>query len=152
MLSRFIHILIPCLLRDGQCGGWLPLTFPQLLNAFLRGSSCRLPKSWLCFTWAQKLAFGKDLFPGSCFSSVSQRCLTLCNPMDCSKSGFPVLHYLPEFPQIHVHWVSDAIQPFHPLLGRAKSRKHFISHGKDWEMSVSLCSLCTESWGNLRSK
>ena len=36
--------------------------------------------------------------------------------MDCSMPGFPVLHYLPEFAQTHVHWVSDAIQPSHPLL------------------------------------
>ena len=40
----------------------------------------------------------------------------LCNPMDCSPPGFPVLHYLSEFAQTHVHWVSDAMQPSHPLL------------------------------------
>ena len=39
----------------------------------------------------------------------------LCSPMDCSMPGSPVLHYLPEFAQIHVHWVGDAIQPSHPL-------------------------------------
>ena len=39
-----------------------------------------------------------------------------CNHMDCSKPGFPFLHYLQEFAQIHVHWVSDTIQPSHPLL------------------------------------
>ena len=43
-------------------------------------------------------------------------CLTLCNPMDCSTPGFPVLHYFPEFAQTHIHWVGDAIQPSHPLL------------------------------------
>ena len=37
------------------------------------------------------------------------------DPMDCSTPGFPVLHSLPEFAQIHVHWVGDAIQPSHPL-------------------------------------
>ena len=42
--------------------------------------------------------------------------LTLCDPMDCSTSAFLVLHYLPEFAQTHVHWVSDAIQSSHPLL------------------------------------
>ena len=42
-------------------------------------------------------------------------CLTLCNPMDCSTPGFPVLHCLPEFAQTHVHRVSDTIQPSHPL-------------------------------------
>ena len=41
--------------------------------------------------------------------------LTLCNPMDCSTAGFPVLHYLLELAQTHVHCVSDAIQPSHPL-------------------------------------
>ena len=40
----------------------------------------------------------------------------LCNPMDCSTPGLPVHHQLPEFTQTHVHWVSEAIQPPHPLL------------------------------------
>ena len=48
--------------------------------------------------------------------SVAQSCLTLCNPMDCSTPGFPVLHCLLEFAQTHVHWVSETIQPSHPLL------------------------------------
>ena len=42
-------------------------------------------------------------------------CSVLCSPMDCSTPGFPVLWYLLEFAQIHVHWVGDAIQPSHPL-------------------------------------
>ena len=50
------------------------------------------------------------------FSSVTQLCLTLCDPMDCSTSGFPVHHQLPELTQSHIHWVGDAIQQFHPLL------------------------------------
>ena len=49
------------------------------------------------------------------FSSVTQLCLTLCDPMDCSTPGFPVHHQLPELAQTHVHWVGDAIQPSHPL-------------------------------------
>ena len=51
-----------------------------------------------------------------CYCSVTESCPTLCNPTDCSMLGFPVLHYLPEFAQIHVHWVSEAIQPSHSLL------------------------------------
>ena len=47
---------------------------------------------------------------------VCSACLTLCGPMDCSTPGFPVLHHLLEFTWTHVHWVSDAIQPSHPLL------------------------------------
>ena len=50
------------------------------------------------------------------FSSVAQSCLTLCDPMDRSMPGCPVHHQLPEFTQIHVHRVGDAIQPSHPLL------------------------------------
>ena len=46
--------------------------------------------------------------------SHSQSCPTLCDPRHCSTPGFPVLHCLPEFAQIHVLWVSDAIQPSHP--------------------------------------
>ena len=43
-----------------------------------------------------------------------ERLKILCNPMDCSAPGFPVLHHFPEFAQTHVHWVSDTIQPSHP--------------------------------------
>ena len=49
------------------------------------------------------------------FSSVAQSCPTLCNPMTRSTPGLPVHHQLPEFTQTHVHRVSDAIQPSHPL-------------------------------------
>ena len=49
------------------------------------------------------------------FSSVTELCLTLCDPMNCSTSGLPVHHQLLEFTQTHVHRVSDAIQPSHPL-------------------------------------
>ena len=49
------------------------------------------------------------------FSSVTQSCLTLCDPMDCSTPGFPVYHQLPELAQTHIHQVKGAIQPSHPL-------------------------------------
>ena len=49
------------------------------------------------------------------FSSVTQSCPTLCDPMNCSSPGLPVHYQLPEFTQTHVHQVSDAIQPSHPL-------------------------------------
>ena len=50
-----------------------------------------------------------------CSCSVVKSRPTLCNPTDCSTPGFPVLHYLQEFAQTHVHRVSDAIQPSYPL-------------------------------------
>ena len=49
------------------------------------------------------------------FSSVTQLCPTLCDPMDCSMPGFPVHHQFLELAQTHVHWVGDEIQPSHPL-------------------------------------
>ena len=49
------------------------------------------------------------------FSSVTQSCPTLCNPMNHSTPGLPVHHQLPELTQTHVHRVGDAIQPSHPL-------------------------------------
>ena len=50
------------------------------------------------------------------FSSVTQSCPTLCNPMNRSTPGLPVHHQFPEFTQTHIHQVGDAIQPSHPLL------------------------------------
>ena len=49
------------------------------------------------------------------FSSATQSCPTLCNPMNCSMPDLPAHHQLLEFTQTHVHWVGDAIQPSHPL-------------------------------------
>ena len=49
------------------------------------------------------------------FSSVAHSCPTLCDPMSSSTPGLSVHHQLPEFTQTQVHWVSDAIQPSHPL-------------------------------------
>ena len=50
------------------------------------------------------------------FSSVTQSCLTLCDPMDCSTGGLPAIHHqLPELIQTQVHRVVDGIQPSHPL-------------------------------------
>ena len=55
------------------------------------------------------------LFSSVQLSSVSQSCLTLCSPMDCSMPGLPVYHQLLEFTQTHVRWAGDAIQPSRPL-------------------------------------
>ena len=62
------------------------------------------------------------------FSSVTQSYLTLYDPMDCSMPGFPVHHQLPELAQTHVHWVSDDIQPSHPLLSLPPPVFNFSQH------------------------
>ena len=82
---------------------------------FSRGSSWPRGQTGVCciagrfFTnWAMREAMGAK---GVKFNVVVQllSCVTLCDPMDCSRPGFPIFHYLPEFAQIHVHWVGDAI-------------------------------------------
>ena len=62
------------------------------------------------------------------FSSVAQSCLTLCNPMDHSTPGFHVHHQLLEPTQTQVHWVSDAIQPSHPLSNPASPAFNLSQH------------------------
>ena len=59
---------------------------------------------------------------------VTQSCLTLCDPMDCSIPGFPVHHQLLEPTQTHVYCVSDAIQLFHPLSSSSPPAFNFFQH------------------------
>ena len=63
-----------------------------------------------------------------CCCSVTQSCPTPCDPMDCNMPGLPVHHQLPEFTQIHVHWVSDAIQPSHPLSSPSPPALNLSQH------------------------
>ena len=60
------------------------------------------------------------------FSSVTQSCPILCDPMDCSTWGLPVHHQLPEF--THIHWVGGAIQPSHPLLSPSSPAFNLSQH------------------------
>ena len=62
------------------------------------------------------------------FSSVAHSYPTLCDPTDCSTPGFPVHHQLPELTQTHVHRVSDAIQPSHPLSVPSPPAFNFFQH------------------------
>ena len=61
-------------------------------------------------------------------SEVAQSCLTLWDSIDCGTPGFPVLHHLLEFAQTQVHWVSDAIQPSHPLLSPSPPAFYLSQH------------------------
>ena len=76
---------------------------------------------------------GKALAPSPQYlifitSSVTESCLTLSDPMDCSKPGLPVHHQLPEFPQSHIHWAGDAIQPSHSLWSPSPPIFKFSQH------------------------
>ena len=67
--------------------------------------------------------------------SVTQSCLTLCNPMNLSMAGLPVHHQLPEFTETHVHRVSDAIQPSHPLSSHSPPAPNPSKHQGLFPMS-----------------
>ena len=62
------------------------------------------------------------------FSSVTRSCPTLGDPMDCSMASLPVHHQLLELTQTHVHWVSDAIQPSHPLSSPSPPALNLSQH------------------------
>ena len=64
-----------------------------------------------------------------CCCSVTQSCPTLCDPVDCSMPGFPVLHHLQELAQTHVHQVGDAIQPSHPVISFSSCPQSFPASG-----------------------
>ena len=76
------------------------------------------------------------------FSSVAQLCLTLWDPMNRSTPGLPVHHQLPEFTQIHVHWVGDDIQPSHPLSSPSPPAYYLSQH-----QGLSLMCLLLTSGG-----
>ena len=83
------------------------------------------------------------------FSSVTQLCLTLGDPMDCSTPGLPVHHQLPEFTQTHVHQVGDAIQPSHPVIPFSSCLQSFPAWGS-FPMSQLFAS-CGQSTGDSAS-
>ena len=81
--------------------------------------------------------------PGILYNFVvvhSLSCVWLLQPMDCSTPGCPVLHYLPEFTQVHVHWVGDVIQPSHPLLFSSPSAFNLSQHQNlfQWKESWTI--------------
>ena len=81
------------------------------------------------------------------FSSVTQSCSTLCNPMNRSTPGLPLHHHLPEFTQTHVHGVSDAIQPSHPRSSPSPPAPNPSQHQSlfHWVNSLSHFSFSSSS-------
>ena len=79
------------------------------------------------FTWSSCMnCFRKYLM--NCCCSVTQLCLTLCDPMDCSTPGLSVLHHLLKFAQVYFHCISDAIQPSHPQMPSSFSALNLSQH------------------------
>ena len=93
-----------------------------------------------------------------CCCTFAKSCPTLCDPMDCRTPGSSVLHYLPEFAQTYVHWVSDAIQPSRLLLAPSPafnlsehqglfqwvSSSHQVAKYWSFSFSISPSNECTE--------
>ena len=79
-----------------------------------------------------------------CCCSVTQSCMALCDPMDCSTPALPVPHHLPKFAQVHVHCFGDAIQPCHPLMPSSPPALNLSQHqGLFQWASVSASALST---------
>ena len=108
--------------------GWpsRALNLPVDSDCFRDGAGLRVNNATLCEDTAGTIGIRHVFILGflSAYLATIWRELLLLSlsimsdslqPHDCSTPGFPVLHYLPEFAQTHVHWVSDAIQPSHPL-------------------------------------
>ena len=74
------------------------------------------------------------------FSSVAQSCPTLCDPMNRSTPDLPVHYQLPEPTQTHVHWVSDVIQPSHPLSSPFPSALNLSQHQGLFQLSQLFTS------------
>ena len=86
------------------------------------------PLAWIYIFFAVLVIFRLSGYKYHVFSSVTQSCLTLCDPMNCSNPGLPVHHQLPELAQIHVHRVSDTIQTSHPLSSPSPPAFNFSQH------------------------
>ena len=82
------------------------------------------------------------------FSSVTESCSTLCDPMDCSTPGFPVHHQVPELAQTHVHQGGDAIQPPHPLSSPSPPAFNLSQHHGlfQWVSSSHQVATVSEFW------
>ena len=97
------------------------------------------------FKNTKQFCFPNIQFSSFQFSSVVQLCLTLCDPMDCSTSGFPVHRQLPKLAQTHVHRVGDTTQPSHPLLSPSPLAFNLSQHSVFSSESV-LCIRWPKYW------
>ena len=120
----------------------------------VRGQSPR--ETWRCYfssfkdeetmSWGRQVASRgwKDQELDSLPKSVPQLCLTLCDPVDCSIPGFFVHHQLLELAQTHVHWISDAIEPSHPLSSPSPPAfnlsQHQLCYYRDFRRNIALLS------------
>ena len=122
--------IVPALFGDSLLWDYPPWATPELW--VLNSLSSRPSKPKPIFIRIKKSSQNQ-------FSSVTQSCPTLCNPMNHSTSGLPVHHQLPESTQTHVHQVGDAIQTSHPLSSPSPSAFNLSQHQglSQWVNSAS---------------
>ena len=150
---------IPGLGRSLGGGHGNPLQYSGLENCMVYSPWGRKQldmTEWLSLHWLLGFLVCR-LTVHCCCCSFPKSCLTLCNPSNCSTPGFPVLYYLLKFAQTHVHWISDAIQPSHPLLSPSPPafnlsqqsfpiNQLFTSGGQSIRASASVLPVNVQGW------
>ena len=121
-VSIFLKIFKKTVLRERHWGFVKAVFSAWKLLPILNFLSC-LENLSMCFPGVRFSLLYRVVY----FCSIAQSCLSDCNPMDCSTPGFPVYHRLLEHAQTHIHWISDAIQPSHPLSSPSPPASVFSS-------------------------
>ena len=99
-----------------------------MLSAAVINVWLQMGLKWFVSALCTSSTIGKDSYFKLCYCcSVAKACQTLCDPMDCSMPGFPILHHLLELAP-HSHWVGDAGQPSHPLMPFSPSALNLSQH------------------------
>ena len=111
VFSQFVPLLTSC----GTLSNSMPLNILSHNQGFPTGGRQPIHRLIYCQCYC-------------CCCSVTKSCPTLRDLTDCSTPGFPVPHHLLEFVQVHVHWISDAIQLSHPLLPSSPTAFNLSQH------------------------
>ena len=111
--ERWISVILVIKKAGGSKNCWL---LPDMNSSHFIFSFIYMLLILLFLQWKFNFYISSLLWSSDQIRSVAQSCPTLCDPMNRSTPGLPVHHQIPEFTETHVHRVSDAIQPSHPLL------------------------------------
>ena len=134
-----------------ECLSYLNMGYNSEENrtvVFIPRTSAQLPSWETVFKWPSALAsppsWTSEHTPHCCCCgcfSITMSCPALCDPVDCSTPGFPVLHHLLEFAQTCIHWIDDAIQPSHPSSPPSPPAFSFSQHQGLYTLYSSLSNL-----------
>ena len=124
---------------------WAQVNFWMIAVMVAQLYKCNKIHQTVCLQWINCMVDQLYLNTSVACCSVGMSCPTLCDPMDCSTSGFPVLHHLPELAQTHIHQVGDAIQPSHPLSSPSPPAFNFLSI-RVFFSELTLCIRWPKYW------